>query len=255
MKSLQKLLVSSLLVCLFTLGGPGLWADNCEDAYAAFVKSDFDTAIQICLTADNCGFMCDLNLAFAFLERSELNKSKKDWEISQKLIKDLEKRIDLQKIELLVRFSRLLDKQATIKICGQLAEVGFDKAETQKDYTYLIQFLKPRYNEVVYVPAIRALYRFLKANREYVMKKGGTIPVSHREIFTSKELMDTLLELGTRTDLASDCLVIIEEPAIAYLEKISDPWVEKVIKRIRSSIADRREKYPQSTWYGATPIE
>jgi len=67
--------------------------------------------------------------------------------------------------------------------------------------------------------------------------------------------MEALIELGASTDLATDCLVVIEEPAIAYLEKISDPWVEKVIKRIRSSIEARREKYPQSTWYGATPIE
>ena len=111
-----------MMVCLLLLGATAVWAQaECEEAYKAFAMSDFDKAIGICQMSDECGFFGELVMGFAFLERGELNKRKRDVKIGEEQIKRLKSRMDVDKIQHLVRFTRLIDKQATISASVSLS--------------------------------------------------------------------------------------------------------------------------------------
>ncbi len=242
------------VACLLLLGSGFAWAQSeCEDAYKAFAMSDFDKAIGICQMSDECGFFGELIMGFAFLERGELNKRKRDVKIGEEQIKRLKTRMDIDKVRYLVRFTRLIDKQATISASESLSKAAFSQVQTLEQIRQAVPYLDLRFNKVVYAPALEAVARFLELNRDYVYKKGGTIPRPVQGLFKDPVFIQALIGLAGEDKKAWDCLSLIEEPALEYLQKTPLDWGEKVIREIQRRIEWRLKKYPESTWFSAFP--
>ena len=236
------------------LGISVLWSQSeCEEAYKAFAMSDFDKAIGICQTSDECGFFGEMLMGFSFLERGELNKRKRDIKIGEEQLKRLKSRMDIDKVQYLIRFTRLIDKQATINAGAALSKTAFAQVQSLEQVKQLITYLDPRYNEVIYAPALEAAQRFLELNRDYVYKKGGTIPKPAQDLFADPAFIQALIGLGAQDKKAWDCLMLIEEPALEHLQKNPVEWGERVIREIQRRIEWRLKKYPESTWFSAFP--
>jgi len=244
-----------LVVWVLLLGMGSLWAQSgCEEAYKAFAMSDFDKAIGLCQTTDECGFFGEMIMGFAFLERGELNKRKRDVKIGEEQLKRLRPMMDLDKLQYLVRFTRLIDKQATIRASAILSKTVFGLIETLEQVRLVVPYLDFRYNEVIYSPALEATERFLELNRDYVYKKGGTIPKPVQVLFSDVDFIQALIGLGAQEKRAWNCLTLIEEPVLDVLQKTPVEWGDRVIKEIQRRIEWRLKKYPDSTWFSASPL-
>ena len=245
-----------LVVCTLLLGFSSLWAQaECEEAYKAFAMSDFDKAIGICQTSDECGFFGEMLMGFSFLERGELNKRKRDIKIGEEQLKRIRSRMDLDKIQHLVRFTRLIDKQATIAASAALSRTAFEQVETLDQVRQMIPYFDLRYDEVIYSPALEAAERFLELNRDYVYRKGGTIPKPVQALFADAEFIKALIALGAQEKRAWNCLILIEEPVLEPLQKNPVEWGDKVIREVQRRIEWRLKKYPESTWFSAFPLQ
>jgi hypothetical protein len=242
-------------LCVLLLSGLGaVWAQaECEEAYKAFAMSDFDKAIGLCQTSDACGFFGEMIMGFSFLERGELNKRKRDIKIGEEQLERLKDQMDIDKVQHLVRFTRLIDKQATIAAAAALSRTAFKDVKTLDQVRQLIPFLDLKYNPVIYGPALEAVLGFLDLNREYVYKKGGTIPKPVQDLMAAPDFIQALVNLAGREKKAWDCLVLIEEPALSMIQKTPSDWGEKVVREIQRRIEWRLKKYPESTWFSAFP--
>lgn len=251
---IKKMKLQLGVLGLLFVGMGATWAQaECEEAYKAFAMSDFDKAIGLCQTSDTCGFFGEMIMGFSFLERGELNRRKRDVKIGEEQLQRLKAQMDIDKVHYLARFTRLIDKQATISASAALSRVAFEAVQTLDQVKQLIPYLDVKYNEVIYGPALEATFRFLDMNREYVYKKGGTIPKPVQDLFADPDFIKSLVNLGNTEKRAWDCLTLIEEPALSLLQKTPTDWGEKVIREIQRRIEWRLKKYPESTWFSAFP--
>lgn len=187
-------------------------------------------------------------LAFSHLEEGVFNNSKYDKEKHKAYITRLESKMGIDDMENLLYFVSLTDKPYVVKDANKLVGKIFKSINDIDDVPKLIPFLKVD-DEDTRKLALAAIERILKPKRDYVTK-GGTLREKDVTMMSSKQLITALMD-QIENSSAKSSLLLIEEPALAYLGESQSIEATKLEAAINKKIAARQKKYPESTWDSA----
>jgi hypothetical protein len=239
---------------LMVTGLPAMVTAGGDSGLKKYAAHQFDEAVEEC--KDGKDVMSRLVLALAYTERYNVYKNKTDREAASMYLKPLEVDITLKDAAVLQKFLGLPGNPSGNKEVVRLLKKAFERStSTPEDILFMAKFLNPARgpdaNEIV----VEALIKRLEPVRDYV-NKGGTMPDKMQErVFSDDDLIlpliDALAEKATASD-ARKCLTIIEEPALKPLEeKPMTKEVSDALVSIKSAIAKRKKKFPESTWFSA----
>jgi hypothetical protein len=141
------------------------------------------------------------------------------------------------------------DKPDVVKASRKLLKEIFNNLYKIEDIVKILPFTKSS-DEDVREYAFSAIERIMDPIRD-IVKNGGTMRPVDIQYFTNKEVITTAID-NINISKARDILLLIEEPAIPYLENAQGNESLKVHETILKKINDRKKKYPDSSWYSAT---
>lgn len=141
------------------------------------------------------------------------------------------------------------DKPEVVKASRKLLKEIFKNLYKIEDIVKILPFTTSSDKDVREF-AFSSIARIMEPIRDMV-KKGGTMRPIDILYFTNKEVITTAIE-NINIAKAKEILLLIEEPAITYLENAQGNESLKVHKAILKKINERKKKFPDSSWYSAT---
>jgi len=141
------------------------------------------------------------------------------------------------------------DKPDVVKAARKLLKEIFNGLYKIEDIVKILPFTSSSDKDVREY-AFTAIERIMDPIRDMV-KKGGTMRPIDIQYFTNKEVITTAID-NINISKAKDILLLIEEPAIPYLENVQGNESLKVHEAILKKINERKKKFPDSSWYSAT---
>jgi hypothetical protein len=153
---------------------------------------------------------------------------------------------DLRSILFFVNSS---DKPEVVKSARKLLKDIFKNLHKIEDIVNLLPFASSSDKEVREY-AFESIQRIMEPIRD-IVKEGGTMRPVDVRFFQNKDVINTAIE-SINISTAQKILILIEEPAIEYLNNSKSTGSLKVYEKINSEIKDRKKKYPNSSWYSAT---
>lgn len=246
----KKFWIMMVIACLICSGELVAEESYRELAMNAFKENEFDQAVELCKGHEEELF-AKLCIAFCHTEKYALYKNKLDKEKADAILKVLQKMVSVENVDEIAEFTKAKDKPVSIKEARKLMSIAFKNIRSADNARLLIKYLSPEYAEDINKMALDSLVKYLSVQRNYV-NKGGTLPLKERELLQSPEFIQPLVNLINSDARAIKCLILIEEPAISYLEQAPPgEAVTKALLGIEKAKANRLKKYPQSNWYSA----
>lgn len=226
-------------------GGP-------EEGLPFYRAHQYDEAIQTC--RDEKDFQSRLVMGLASAEKFGLYKNKADKEQSSIYLKVLAVDVRLEHLSVIEPFLNTEGAPYGNKEAARLFERALRDVRSPEDVLRVTDYLAPERGAEINRIALLPILKRLKPVREYV-GKGGSMPDVDRNLFTDSRLLTPLVAALGRKEterLARSCLVVIEEPALPYLEQgeLTKATSEAIVG-IKKAMANRLKKHPDSTWYSA----
>lgn len=218
----------------------------------AYEEHEFDKAIEKCKGEKD--LECRLVVAFSYLEKYNLYKIKSDKEQAGAAMSMLAVDVGPKDVDVIAKFVNIPGNPAGNKEAVNLLKKAFENATASpEDIFTIVRFLDPEKGVESNGIALDGLLKRLKPVREYVKKGAAMPPVMRKEVFAEKRLIEPTVALLNQKKVAGaarDLLVVIEEPALKYLEEAeaTKPVSETIVK-VKKAIQERVKKYPDSTWY------
>ncbi len=248
--------VSGIWLAMFiiTTGACTLAAAGTKGGFQHYVDHEFDEAIESCKGGKDV--TARLVLGLSHTERYNIYKDKTDKERAGMYIDLLEVDVTLEHAAVIRTFLNVKGNQNGNKVALALLKKSFANTKSVPEHMLLIaSFVTPDQSVDVRKAALYVISRRLGPVRDYV-SKGGSMPKEMKDrVFTNVQLLnpvvDALSEKATAS-AARKCLVLIEEPALKYLEdrELTKPISDTIVS-IKKAMARRKKKHPDSTWYSA----
>jgi len=213
-----------------------------------FEDDNYEACIQLTekYSKDNQATMF---LAFSYLQQSVFSQSKLDKEKFKAYQTKLETSLGVDDMNDLLYFVKLTDKPYVVKEARALTKDVFKNMHEIDDVPKLLVFLKVE-DEDTRKLTLSTIERILKPKRDYV-NKGGSLRDKDYDVMNSPTVIKALVEQLPLSD-AKSSLILIEEPALAYLTGSDDVEAVKLEVAINKKIAARQKKFPNSNWHSAT---
>lgn len=242
-----------LLAVLLALPGYGAKPkDPLAEARAAYLASEFDRAIAACVGQDHVE--AKLITCLSLYERYKLYRLAEDGKRAKVLFGILRLDLTLAHADTLRQFFNAPGHPVGNDKAADLLRHILKRSGTANDCRIVANLLRQDIGPQAAHHAYRGLERHLENVRTYV-NRGGTMPEVERALFQDESFLRVLAEglRDKKTDRAAlACLVAIEEPALAYLEKWNEDLpTSRAILKIKEAQARRLKKYPHSTWDSA----
>lgn len=141
------------------------------------------------------------------------------------------------------------DKPDVVKDARKLLKEIFKNLYKIEDIVKILPFATSSDKDVREY-AFSAIERIMDPIRE-IVNKGGTMRPVDILYFTNKDVIATAID-NINISKAQQILLLIEEPAIPYLENAKSNESLKIHEKILREISDRKKKFPNSFWYSAT---
>ena len=223
-----------------------------EKGFDYYAKHEFDKAIDAC--KDNKDNFSRMVAALAYAERFGLYKNSEDKVQKNAYLNILQEIVTLKDLAEIERLLSVTGNPFGFKEAEKLLKKAFANVKTTDDVLIAADFLSSERDPDHNHKALVSIANFLKQVRNYV-NKGGTMPSNERELFTDENLIAPLVDiLGLKENSrqALRCLVLIEEPALPYLEaETVTKSISDTIVAVRKAMAKRQKKFLNSTWYSA----
>lgn len=224
-----------------------------DDVLKLYTAHEFDKVITEAKDAKDAASR--IALALSYTEKYAVYKNKADRDQAKMYIKLLEVDLGIKDAKTVEKFLNIEGNPNGNKVAADLLEKCFENAQcTPGDIMLVIPFISPAKGADVAEMAIYAVRKRLDNVREYV-GNGAVMPKEMQELFQKRELIEPLVAALGEKDTASaarKCLVVIEEPALKYLEdKPPTPALADAIVDIKKAIAKRKARFQNSTWYSA----
>ena len=236
---------------MLTSISPNLLA-SAEQALAFYKDHEFDQAIDAC--EDKKDNFSRMVAAVSYAERFGIYKNSADKAQKKAYMNILEEIISLEDLADIERVIAVQGNPFGQKEAEKLLKRAFANLRTTEDVLIALEFLNAERNPDHNKTAMNAILKFLKRIRTYV-SKGGTMPSAEKKLFTNQRLIESLvnlLDIKESSRLAKNCLVLIEEPALEFLEeKPLTPSISDAIVAVRKAMGKRLKKFPRSTWSSA----
>ena len=220
-----------------------------------YIVHSFDEAIIACEGGKD--FMSRLILGLAYTEKYNIYKRKLDKEQASMYLDIVEVDAKMEDSATIEMFLAVQGAPNGNKAAMGILEKCFKNANSSDtDIITMALFLDPQKGPEVNKIAVYQIYKRLKPVRDYVTK-GGEMPVKMKDkVFSNPALIKPLLGALAVTKAASyarKCLVLIEEPALKYLDEaeMSKPVADTIVA-IKKAIDSRQKKYADSTWFNGS---
>jgi hypothetical protein len=141
------------------------------------------------------------------------------------------------------------DKPEVVKSARKLLKDIFKNLHKIEDIVKLLPFASSSDKDVREY-AFDSIQRIMEPIRA-IVKDGGTMRPIDVRYFQNKDVINIAIE-NINLSIAQKILILIEEPAVEYLNNSKSTGSLKVYEKINSDIKDRMKKYPNSNWYSAT---
>ena len=244
--------VGSIVLLIALLAG-GVAAGPKPDAgLKHYIAHEFDKAIDSCKGGDD--FASRTVLGLSFLEKYNLYKVKSDRDQARMYLKILKVDVTLKHATTIDRFLGVEGNPHGNKEAGKLLNEAFKKARTQDDVMLMTTFLLPYKGTDVNKSALYYIRKRLDPVRDYV-SGGGMMPKADQKLFSNRKLIEPIVKAladKVTDSYAKSCLILIEEPALSYLEAVEmiGPVADSIVG-IKKAMAKRQKKHPESTWFSA----
>lgn len=277
-----------LLICLLMLmsgiayrGIAGESAAEKTWQQEAIVKLDlneFEAAREIAKTnRSEDRIQAKIILMAADLRQYDYGRDKQARSAGRTAYKELSDEVTMKDAALLNAISELGGQQLMVFV-GRLLEQSIRKAASPEDIHYALEALEslPADQKPV---IINAMGTWLASEREKV-NQGRALEDQVQAVFTNQVLLETLVDqvqtetpmkqkamdmlpekmkkvLSSATDTynAADCLVLIEAPALPYVQAAAarlGPHAVTLEQDIKIAVSTREIRHPGSTWYSAS---
>ena len=222
-----------------------------EEAKKLFDDGQYDECIQRVESLPN--FKKELNnvmlLAYSNYQLYNFTKQKHFNNEYESLHDLLLAKAGVDDLNSILFFVNSSDKPEVVESARELLKDIFANLHKIEDVVKLLPFAASSDKEVREY-AFEAIERIMEPIRD-IVRNGGTMRPVDLRYFQNKELIDTAIE-NINISAARNILILIEEPAIESLNNSQSADSIKVYEKITDKIKDRKEEYPNSSWYSAT---
>lgn len=247
---MKKNLAAGLLMFVAMLFSCNLYAFD-EEAKKLFDDGQYDECIQRVESLPN--YKKELSnvmlLAYSNYQLYNFTKQKHFNNEYDSLHDLLLAKAGVDDLNSILFFVNSSDKPEVVESARELLKDIFANLHKIEDVVKLLPFASSTDKEVREY-AFEAIERIMEPIRE-IVKNGGTMRPVDLRYFQNKELIDMAIE-NINISAARNILILIEEPAIESLNNSKSADSIKVYEKITDEIQDRKEAYPNSSWYSAT---
>jgi hypothetical protein len=220
-------------------------------ARQAFTLDEYDKCIAI--VESEKGAADSLNrtlfLAFSNLQLYQYTKEKDYRSKYQSYLKTAESKAQISDLGKVLYFVNLKDKPEVVKSARGFTKKILDGMYKIEEVPLLLSFAESQDPQVRSL-TFDAMRRIFKTKRD-VVNNGGNLRSQDIKIMSDPDLI-RILAKSIADSKAVGVLVLIEDPALKQVEKMSDLHAVKAQEKISRAIAQRQKKYPDSNWYSAT---
>lgn len=235
---------------LLVPSGASLAAQEAKAAHSAYAAQDFDRALAV--LEDGADIESRVVRALCHAELYALYGKPHDKKAIGELRKGLGVALAVSDLAMVARLAAIGANVHGSELAAELMTTILKGASTRGDMDAVLTAVDARPGPRATVECLKAMRRHLAQLRSYVTE-GGTMPVTERELCADSHticLLVSLVDDEEAGDLARDCLVLIEDPALGALSDRQSAAALEAIERIEKARAKRARKRPGTMWHG-----